>query len=47
MGFLEATAIVLGFFTLWGLLCGLVWLVDNVIVKAILGRTYINPEYWR
>lgn len=46
MGFLEATAIVLGFITIWGLLAGLVWLVDNTVVKAIRGRSYINPEYW-
>jgi len=47
MEFLEAALYVISFLLLWGAMAGLVYLVDNYVVKPIRGTTYINPEYWK
>mgnify|MGYP000022744484 CR=1 FL=1 len=47
MEMVEAMAYILGFFTIWGAVVGLTWAVDNWVIKPILGRTLINPEFWK
>ena len=47
MTFLESTMYVIGFLLIWGSMFGLVYLVDNYVVKPIRGTSYINPEYWK
>lgn len=47
MSFLEASFYVIGFLLIWGSMYGLVYLVDNYVVKPIRGTSYINPEFWK
>ena len=47
MNLIESLAYVIGFFLIWGATVGLVWSVDNWVIKPILGRTLIDPEFWK
>jgi hypothetical protein len=47
MEMLEAIVYVIGFFTIWGAVVGMTWAVDNWVIKPILGRTLIDPEFWK
>lgn len=47
MELLEALAYVIGFFLIWGFVVGMVWTVDNLVIKRIIGRTLIKQEFWQ
>jgi len=47
MEMLEAIAYIIGFFTIWGVVVGITWSIDNWVIKPILGRTLIDPEFWK
>jgi hypothetical protein len=47
MEVIEAFIYVIGFFTIWGSVVGLTWAIDNWVVKRIIGRTLIKPEFWQ
>jgi hypothetical protein len=46
MEMLEAIVYIIGFFTIWGAVVGMTWAIDNWVIRPILGRTLIDPEFW-
>jgi len=47
MDMIEALAYVIGFFLIWMSTMGMVWVLDNWVVRPIFGRTIIKPEFWQ